>query len=519
MQAKILGQYDKALMYSDEILEMFVELYGNDYNPEIALALKQRGTIFDDMGELDKALELYFSGLEMYSHFHPDDEYGKSTYHADIGHVYSKLARVDPSKITEAENYMKRALAPLEERDGAMDSQVIKMKYNMGMMYLQMEQIGDARQYLLDALDAQKIIYKANPYHEDIGNSTQYIGACYAQEDDHENALKYYEEALAIFRKTYEFSGSDNHKHMFELFTNSSISYMQVGNRAKALEYVTAAFNIANNIYSENSIDMAGAYENMGMLRYILGIERKAALENFERSMKISLMYYPPNHPQITAIQEVVDELRTMVLREDNIASEAKAYTDIAKESLSLENLSKALECFEKSLLLYESQHGEIHPTIAVTCNEIGFIHDRLKNTEEAFRYYNRALSVCESSSDGKNPFKATLCGNIGGIHHEKGSFVEALKWYHKSLELFESIRGNNHVDTANTYFTIARCHDDAVSDIDTIVSWFLKAKDAYSSVFGEGSSQVKAMYHAISNVYKRAGDNEKAQEYAQLSR
>jgi len=325
LQALFLGQYDEALKLNEIVTALLAELYKSDYHPEIALALKQKGNIYDKMGQLDTALNFYFEGLSMYSHFHPDDEYGKSGFYSDIGLVCLKQAGIEPGKANEAKRYMDMALAAAEERDGDSDAYVVKLKYNKAIIHLQMGEPDEAHRRLLQVLEVQKIIFKSNPYHEDLGNTHQYIGFCCAEKNDHETALKHYNSALEIYRKAYELSGSDNHRHMFELFTNSGMSYIRVGNAVEGIGCAARAFVIAKEIFRETDIDMATAHENMGrvlyafgiernddMVRvlYAFGIERTDAVYHLEKSMAIYAMYYPPNHPHIISVQEIIDELK-----------------------------------------------------------------------------------------------------------------------------------------------------------------------------------------------------------------
>jgi len=65
---------------------------------------------------------------------------------------------------------------------------------------------------------------------------------------------------------------------------------------------------IAEVVFDANSLDLAGAYENLGFMYYTAD-DKENALLNLRKSMKIKTLYFSPDDPAVIAVQGIIDEL------------------------------------------------------------------------------------------------------------------------------------------------------------------------------------------------------------------
>ncbi|MBU7046763.1 MAG: tetratricopeptide repeat protein, partial [Theionarchaea archaeon] len=96
----------------------------------------------------------------------------------------------------------------------------------------------------------------------------------------------------------------------------------------------------------------------------------------------------------------------------------------------------KALECYERSLTVFEEYDDKIN--ISANLGNIGLIHHRKGDYEKALEYYEESLKIQEEL--GNKSGIANSLHNIGMIHHDKGDYEKALEYYEESLKIEEEL-------------------------------------------------------------------------------
>lgn len=154
-----MGDKEQALQQYNRSLSLARELSNNDQE---ATALNNVASIFQDLGQLDQALEYFEKSLEL----RPDDKNAA---------VYNNIALVYKSKgdTQKAIEYLKKAIA-IDERNGDYHAQA-KHLLNLGNIYRNMRQYQDAQETLFSGLE--KIRKVKDAYWE--ASAHQYIGWLY----------------------------------------------------------------------------------------------------------------------------------------------------------------------------------------------------------------------------------------------------------------------------------------------------------------------------------------------------
>lgn len=147
---------DAAIEGYKQSLERLKEVYGNQPHPEIALCLNNLAVGYKDAGQLDKAIELYHSSLDMKRKI-----YGKQVEHESIALALN----------------------------------------NLGLAYHQCKQTERALGYLKECLQIQEAIFGRETPHPSLANTLQNLGALCLADNQLNEGQVYLERAIIMFKQ------------------------------------------------------------------------------------------------------------------------------------------------------------------------------------------------------------------------------------------------------------------------------------------------------------------------------
>ena len=93
------------------------------------------------------------------------------------------------------------------------------------------------------------------------------------------------------------------------LCNNVGITYGELGEHHRELEYLEKALKIRKKVLPENHPDLATSYDNVGMTYGELG-EHRRALEYKEKALEIRKKVLPENHPDILSTQRIIELIK-----------------------------------------------------------------------------------------------------------------------------------------------------------------------------------------------------------------
>ena len=140
----------------------------------------------------------------------------------------------------------------------------------------------------------------------------------------------------------------------------------------------------------------------------------------------------------------------------DNDTYKATSYIIIGGIYEKLDDYSKALEYYEKSLNIYLMIYGENASWgIANVSIGMGRVYSNQGDYSKALVCFEGALKIFLLLNGDNHPAVATSYSYIGQIYFAQNDYSKALDYFKKSLNLDLSFFGENHPEVASGYYNI----------------------------------------------------------------
>ena len=223
----------------------------------LSSSLINMGQFYLDEGRLEKSKSMFLEALDIRQKLLP-------TGHIEIGKCYVEIGRSYQSigDLVSAQSYIKKALEDFQFniQDKA------KVMAIMASIYSDQEKFSEAESEYHNALNIQMSIYPEK--HENIARTLEGIAINFHRQDNFRNAVKYYKEAIEVFK-----SVSNQHPLLPRVLAglariNEEHNFLD---KAKIcyLEYITMLKAIStegNASLASGLTSLAALYEKMGVL-------------------------------------------------------------------------------------------------------------------------------------------------------------------------------------------------------------------------------------------------------------
>ena len=161
---------------------------------------------------------------------------------------------------------------------------------------------------------------------------------------------------------------------------------------------------------------------------------------------------YIPEGMVYTKVREriVVPETVCRLLADNGSEKEntARLFNNISLVYRAQGNYEKALEYYEKSLVIKEKMLGKEHPSTATTYNNLAIVYEDQGNYEKALEYYEKALVIREKVLGKEHPSTGSTYNNMAGAYRTQGNYEKALEYYEKALKILDEKLGPEHPNT-----------------------------------------------------------------------
>ncbi|NGP77929.1 CHAT domain-containing protein [Balneolaceae bacterium YR4-1] len=317
-----------------------------------AMILGNLGSVYDEQGDFERALEWYSKGINLLDNNGSQDErkqLAKIYNYAGVTHV--KMGRFE-----EALQFYNKELEINLDLFGSSHPSVAGGYNNIGGIYYRSGDIGEAIVYFKRAASSTELTFGEN--HPRVGLIYNNIGACYYEIGNYSESIKYLKRSAEIKKET---QGAD-HPDLALTYNNIGSIYTEMEQYEEAIDYLNRSLNIRIRALGENHPVLSNNYNSLGLL-YLETERFEKAIDHFTKALSITEETRGPNHPY---------------------AAEAK--TNLAKSYRMKGDYSKALMHLkeaEKSLSLENGSDIEFrYPTYAVdVLNEIGkTLHEEFKS-------------------------------------------------------------------------------------------------------------------------------------------
>ena len=308
------------------------------------------------------------------------------------------------------------------------------------------------------------------------------LGVSYRDIGDYNKAIEYHEKALEIRINALG-------ENQPELYNNLGISYDGLGDYGKAIEYHEKALEIRINTLGENHPDVASYYNNLGTVYNSLGDYNKA-IEYHEKALEIRINTLGENHPDV-----------------------ADSYYNLGAAYNGLGDYNKAISFFEKALEIEINTLDENHPDIADSYYKLGAACNGLGDYNKAIEYHEKALEIRINTLGENHPDIADSYGVLGVIYYGLGDYGKAIEYYEKALEIEINTLDENHPDIADYYNNLGVVYND-LGDYGKAIEYYEKALEIRINILGENDPDITFYYSNIGESYHGLGDYGKAIEY-----
>lgn len=254
--------------------------------------------------------------------------------------------------------------------------------------------------------------------------------------------------------------------------------YYSTGNYSKALEKQIYSEQIRQQLFGENSVEVANNYNLEGVLYNDLG-EYNKALPLYEKALRIRENQLGEKHK-----------------------STAQSYNNVAVSNNFIGKKDKALPLFEKALKIRLELFGDGHHEVASSYNNLASLYSDMKNDKKALYLYEKAIQIRLELFGEIHPHTASSYNNLASLYHNTGEHEKALSLYEKALKIRIELLGEKHPDTAQSYNNIAVLTSD-MGRKRKALSLYEKALKIKLELFGEKHPNNALTYKNISLSYE----------------
>ena len=210
----------------------------------------------------------------------------------------------------------------------------------------------------------------------ELATSYNNIAIVYNYQGKYDQALEYYQKALAIRLKKL---GAD-HPNVADYYNNIAIVYNNQGKHDQALEYYQKALAIYLKKLGVNHPNVASCYNNIAAVYNYQG-KYDQALEYSKKALKIRLKKLGVDHPDV-----------------------AFCYNNIANVYAKQDKYDQALEYHQKALAIFLKKLGVYHPNVAMSYLNIGVVYALQEKLTEAESSTQRAVDIARKTSGEQHP-------------------------------------------------------------------------------------------------------------------
>jgi tetratricopeptide (TPR) repeat protein/CHAT domain-containing protein len=340
-------------------------------------------------------------------------------------------------------------------------------------------------------------------------------GAEYYHRSQYSEALRYFQQALEISRKTGDSAGEG------QTLNNMGVVYRNLGQYSRALEYFWQSLEISRK--TGDDATEGRTLGNIGNIYYQLGQYSKA-LEYYEQSLGISrktgdvagealsltnIVNVYNNLSQYSKALEYLEQSLNISRKTGDSADEGKTLNNMGVVYRNLGQYSKALEYLEQSLEIRRKTGdvaGEGH-----TLDNIGNIYNNLGRYSKALEYHEQSLGISRKTGDVAGEGHALT--NIGNVYIKLSQYSKALEYYEQSLGI--SRKTGNVAGEGLTLNNMGAVYN-SLGQYSKTLEYYeqsLGISRKTGNVAGEGLT-----LNNIGNIYSQLGQYSKALEYYEQS-
>lgn len=124
--------------------------------------------------------------------------------------------------------------------------------------------------------------------------------------------------------------------------------------------------------------------------------------------------------------------------------------------------IDDAVECYEQALDRAARMFGEVHPEVALACNNLGVALTDAGDYVRAENIHLRALGIREKAFGAMHPDVAQSLGNLAVVYHSAGDLAKAEAYYKAALQTYAVTHHPDDPELASVKENYGKLHQSA---------------------------------------------------------
>ena len=422
---------------------------------EVLIAL---GDIFMSRNMYEKSFEVNREAL-----FILDDETAhNATLHR--ARVYSALAvaHTNYNYIDSSEFYIQKALAS-DSSDTSVDNEHLSYDLEtLGRIYAIKRDYSNALKYYNQAIARYK---RSSDVDSDIliAGAKSMIGEINSRIGKYDEAESYILEALQIHRNKL----GERNAYVLNDYGKLTELYLNVNNYEESMKYAKKSLELTKKIYGDSSLQLINDLKFLGSIYSETG-DYDQAIKHGNDALKLSLRNYGKTHFKTAntlndlgmmhihagKIDEAINYLRKSLHIKEQLSKVDSSSLVISKYNLAnvyLKNnkSEKAAEMLEEVYGFERRAYGDENVSVAITMRLLAQAYIDNNELNKGKSILNKCTTVMESSYDSINRRLGEL--NLTWAHYylKTTDYNQSLRYAEKAFRIYEALYADNHWRTA----------------------------------------------------------------------
>ncbi|PJO44873.1 tetratricopeptide repeat protein [Lysinibacillus xylanilyticus] len=197
--------------------------------------------LLSKQGQLANALIYYQQALDIFKELYGPEHFLSASIYANIGVMYSK------TNYKEAKKYLSLALYIYQKSLGPEHPEIGRIQNNLGLVLLEEGKIKEAIKLFEESLTSDKVLF--GEVHPKIAVRLNNIGLAYSKMGKYIKSLEFYKKALKINEMLF----IPPHQTIATQYNNIGVTYSKMGQFIEAIKYLEQSLKTEKEIYGPKS--------------------------------------------------------------------------------------------------------------------------------------------------------------------------------------------------------------------------------------------------------------------------
>jgi CHAT domain-containing protein/tetratricopeptide (TPR) repeat protein len=451
--------------------------------------------------------------------------------------IHSNLSAQTWESLLDSSDYyfdtdQKRSLMYLQDAYNALstqnagkpNSQEAVLLNNLGMLYWDVDDLGNSKKYLLKSVETWRNLGQTS--NEDYANALTNAANVSKILGDFGASERLYKELVEVIGTAKGNRSTDYIKSIQEL----GGFYEHIGE----LEMAAANFEKAHTLLEQNHSTvmflMANSYSDLGRIYIKLGQPDKAfsfiqhSDELYEANSLTHKLEYLENLEHLGIVYEYLGKygeservlLKTLDLKKKREGIDEglilETLNDLGILYIDLGNYEKAGGHLQEAFVLSKKIFGPRHPNYATAANNLASYYNDRGDLDKAFELFRESADIYKANYGEYYPKYATSLNNMAGIRRTQKKYDEAKKYYEDALRIDKVVLGENHPDYATLINNMAVLYSNT-GDHQRAEALYLQALNLRKVSLGENhpsyarSLENLGLYYITHDQPKKSGE------------